>query len=360
MAKSGKYYEPWREKPEDDFEVFKNGKRFGKVADFKVQWKGEERVFDTWMDSSISELVNLKYISDRKFFDKNYPCSLRPQGKEIIRTWLYYSLLRGYLETGKMPFENVWINQHIVDSFGNKMSKSKGNIIDPQKLLKDYGAEAIRLWAATEGDLSQQDIKCSEERIKAELKTVNKLLNVSKFITQFKKPKTKPKLTETDEIFVDHMDWLIAETDESYAKYDFYHPALILRGFLWDLLASHYLELVKARAYNQEKKFSPKESESARYTLYYILENFLTLIYPIMPQICTVLGSELGLKFENLASRKVKTNIKIIDSLTEFNSFIWKTKKEKGISLREPLSNVKIPTELKLFEKDLIAAHNLI
>ena len=360
LAKSGEYSEPWKEKPQDDFEVFKNGKKLGKVKDFKVQWKGEERVFDTWMDSSISELVNLKYVQDKKFFDKNYPCSLRPQGKEIIRTWLYYSLLRGYLETGKMPFENVWINQHIVDSFGNKMSKSKGNIIDPQKLLKDYGAEAIRFWAATEGDLSQQDIKCSEERIKAELKTVNKLLNVSRFITQFKKPKTKPKLTETDKIFVSHMDSLISDVDESYSKYDFYHPALKLRGFLWDLFASHYLELVKARAYNQEKKFSSEESESARYTLYYILENFLNLIYPIMPQICTVIGSELGLKFENLVSGKVKVDTKIIDSLVEFNSLIWKTKKEKGISLREPLSHVKIPKELKLLEKDLIAAHNLV
>ncbi|OYT36027.1 hypothetical protein B6U91_02065 [Candidatus Pacearchaeota archaeon ex4484_71] len=86
------------------------------------------------MDSSISELALLRYKRDEGFFKKAYPCSLRPQGKEIIRTWLYYTLLRGYLETGRACFKDVWVNQHIVDDKGYKMSKSKGNIIDPQNL----------------------------------------------------------------------------------------------------------------------------------------------------------------------------------------------------------------------------------
>ena len=76
------------------------------------------------MDSSISELVILKNKKDDEFFKKAYPASLRPQGKEIIRTWLYYTILRGYLETKKPCFEDVWINQHIVDEKGKKMSKS--------------------------------------------------------------------------------------------------------------------------------------------------------------------------------------------------------------------------------------------
>jgi len=211
VPKPGEYYEPWKEKVPSDAEVMENGKIVGKVKDFKeVKWIGEERVLDTWMDSSISELVLLKYKSDKAFFKKHFPATLRPQGKEIVRTWLYYTLLRGYLETGKACFEDVWINQHILDSKGYKMSKSRGNGIDPQKLLKSYGAEAIRLWAATEGDLSKGDLKCSEERIRGELKTLNKLLNVSKFVFLFNKPNKKPNLTKLDKLFVDYIEDLCA------------------------------------------------------------------------------------------------------------------------------------------------------
>ena len=176
-----KYYKPWEEKVPADAEVWKDGKNTGKrVKDFKLDWEGEIRVFDTWMDSSISELFILKYLNNDEFFKKAYPCSLRPQGKEIVRTWLYYTLLRGYLETGKACFKDVWIHQHILDGKGFKMSKSKGNIIDPQEILRDYGAEALRFWAATEGDLSKGDFVCSKDKISAEKKTLNKILMILK------------------------------------------------------------------------------------------------------------------------------------------------------------------------------------
>ena len=205
LGKEGEYHEPWKEEPKKDFEVYKNAKKIGFVKDFPSEkWIGEERVFDTWMDSSISELNILKYKTDDDFFKKSYPCSLRPQGKEIIRTWLYYTLLRGYLETGKKCFEDVWIHQHILTDKGYKMSKSKGNGIDPQMLLRNYGGEAIRFWAAIEGDLAKQDLKCSEERIKAEMKTLNKIWNISKFVMFFEKP-ARVKLTETDKIFIDYI-----------------------------------------------------------------------------------------------------------------------------------------------------------
>lgn len=354
------YCEAWKERPKETFEVYEKGKKLGRVKDFKIKWVGEERVFDTWMDSSISELVLLKYKEDGSFFRKAYPASLRPQGKEIVRTWLYYTLLRGYLETKKSCFDDVWIHQHIVDDKGYKMSKSKGNRIDPQELLNKYGGEAIRLWAAVEGDLSKQDLKCSEEKINAELKTINKILNVSKFVLLFEKPKTKPKLIKTDELFVDYLDQLTQEVDKQYMNYDFYHPAIKLRGFLWEVFASHYLELVKARAYNQDKKFSQEESNSARYTLYSLLERFLVLIYPIIPKVTTVIADELKISFEEFPKPKGKVNTKLLEKLMEFNSLVWKKKKDLGISLRSEIKEIQIPKELKTFEKDLRATHNLI
>jgi valyl-tRNA synthetase len=361
---SGNYYEPWKEQVGGNFEVYSEGKKVGLVKDFKnLKWKGEERVFDTWMDSSISELVLLKYKSDEDFFKKSYPCSLRPQGKEIIRTWLYYTLLRGFLETGKNCFEDVWINQHIVDASGYKMSKSKGNVIDPQKLLKLYGGEAIRFWASTEGDLAKQDLKCSEERIKGELKTLNKLLNVSKFVLMFDKPKEKIKLEKIDDLFLDYIENLTSEVEKSYEKYDFYNPAVKLRALIWDVFASHYVELVKARAYNQDNKFSDSESNSAKWALHYILERILYLLYPIIPQVTTLIASEKKidlLKAEFPSAKKTKNDLSNVQKIMDFNSEVWKQKKEKGISLRNEISGIKIPKELKDYEKDLRECHNLI
>lgn len=359
----GKYYVPWKESPPKNSEVFKNGKKIGLFEDFSDEnWIPEERVFDTWMDSSISELVILKYLSDNDFFKEAYPVSLRPQGKEIIRTWLYYSILRGYLETEKPAFKDVWIHQHIVDQSGRKMSKSLGNIINPQDLIRDYGAEAIRVWASIEGNLAKQDFKCSKDKIRAELKTLTKILNVSKFILQFKKPMKKPKLSNLDRLFIDYIEDLTERTDKSYEKYDFYRPATELRAFLWETFASHYLELIKNRAYNQESKFTKEESESAKYTLYFLFERFLHLIYPIIPQLTSTIASELNLDILNSefpSANKGKSDISLIPKIMEFNSKIWKIKKEKGIRLRDSIEKIKIPSDLKDFEKDISVCHNL-
>src|SRR3990167_1351104 len=365
LAEPSKYCEPWKTLPEKSFEIWKNGKKIGLVGDEKFKnkkWKGEERVFDTWMDSSISELIILKYKKDNEFFKKSYPCSLRPQGKEIIRTWLYYTLLRGYLETKKPCFKDVWINQHIVDPKGYKMSKSKGNIIDPQKLLKNYGAEAIRFWSAIEGDLSRNDLKCSEERISTELKTLNKLLNVSRFVMLFEKPAKKPKLEKLDELFVNETDSLTYFCGQSYDNYDFYRPAQSLRKFLWEIFASHYLEMIKARVYNQEKKCSKQESDSAKWTLHYILEKILFLLYPIIPQITTTIAKEKGIDLLSAEFPKVskpKFKRELVEKIMDFNSDVWKKKKDSGISLANEISGIKILEELKDFEKDLKACHNL-
>jgi valyl-tRNA synthetase len=362
LPPAGEYYIPWKQSPPKESEVYKNGKKIGKINDFKnKKWMGEERVFDTWMDSSISELYILKYGSNKEFFKKAYPASLRPQGKEIVRTWLYYTLLRGFLETGKPCFEDVWIHQHLTDEKGKKMAKSEGNVIDPKEIIKQYGAESMRIWAATEGDLSKQDLKVSKERIQGETKTINKILNISRFILQFQKPKLK-KLTKLDQLFIDYIEDLTKKSDISYSDYDFFHPATELRNFIWEIFASHYIELVKNRAYNQENTFSKEESDSAKYTLHFLLERFLILMYPIIPQVTTIIGKEKNLDLLKIEFPKAKlgqSNLKLIEKITDFNSSIWKAKKEKGISLREPIEGIKIPKELKDFEKDLKACHKI-
>ena len=365
LVPEGKYMEPWKESPPAEAEIIdaKTRETKGKVSDFPDnEWKGEVRVLDTWFDSSISELNILKYKSNDEFFKKAYPVTLRPQGKEIVRTWLYYTVIRGFLETGKICFKDAWIHQHILDNNGRKMSKSLGNVIDPQDILKEEGAEALRFWAATEGDLSKGDFTCSREKIKAERKSLNKLLNISKFVMMFEKPSTKPTLTTLDQLFIDHIENLTQEADKSYELYDFNHPAQNLRKFLWDTLASNYIELVKNRTYNEDKNFTEEESASAKYTLHFLLERLLTLLYPVIPQVTTLIAKEKQidlLKSEWPTSTPGESNLSLIETLTEFNSQVWKTKKEKGIPLRNPIEGIEIPKKLISFEKDLKACHNI-
>jgi valyl-tRNA synthetase len=358
----GKYYRPWKEAPPDDAEVLKDGKVVGKVSDFKsAEWVGETRVFDTWFDSSISELFITKYKSNESLFKAAYPVSLRPQGKEIVRTWLYYTVLRGYLETGSSCFKDVWIHQHVLDAKGIKMSKSLGNTIDPHDMIKEYGAEAFRLWAASEGDMSKQDLSCSKDKIRGELKTVNKILNVARFIGQFDRP-ANAELGPIDRLFVDRIEHLTEFADAEYAKYNFFHPSSRLKAFLWDEFASHFIEIVKNRAYNKDSAFTEAEASSARYALHVIFERFLKLSYPIIPQVVSVVGQMYGIDIKHLdfpKAAKVTSDLSKIGKIMEFDSMIWKAKKEKGISLNSGIDGIEIPSDLSEFSKDLVSCHKL-
>ena len=148
----------------------------------------------------------------------------------------------------------------------------------------------------------------------------------------FDKPKTKPVLTKLDQLFIDHIENLTQESDKAYEIYDFNHPAQDLRKFLWDTFASNYVELVKNRTYNEDKKFTDEESESAKYTLHFLLERLLILLYPIIPQVTSIIAKEKGinlLKSEWPHQQPTTNNQQLIDSLVNFNSQSWKTKKRK-------------------------------
>lgn len=349
----GKYYKPWKENPP----VSKCPKCGS------TDFVGDERVFDTWFDSSISPLYILKYSRDEKFFEKNSPCSLRPQGKEIIRTWLYYTLLKCYLLTGKCIFNDAWINYHIVDEKGKKMSKSTGNVINPQEVLKKFGAEPFRLWAAVEGNLERDDFRCSFERIEGTGKTIVKLWNVAKFISMFDNASKPAKLNPLDEWILSELDRLVAVADESYGNYNFHEPAIQLKHFIWETFASHYMELVKNRAYNQEGKCSKEEQESALYTLHACLETLLKLLAPIMPMLTYKLSMDLfgkDVHFEEFPKADGKHKAPFAtEELLAFDSAVWKAKKDKALSLKAEVKKAVIPEALKAIEKDLCSTHGI-
>jgi valyl-tRNA synthetase len=159
---------------------------------------------------------------------------------------------------------------------------------------------------------------------------------------------------------MNYLDAMTTRIEEQYNEYDFHNPALSLRQFLWEEFASHYVELVKARAYNENEQFTEKESESAKYTLHVMIERLITLLHPIIPQVTSIIATDLKHSLEEFPQpKKTKSSPELIKQLTDFNSHVWKTKREKNISLREPISNISIPKELKAFESDLAACHSL-
>ncbi|UCD02881.1 MAG: valine--tRNA ligase, partial [Candidatus Aenigmatarchaeota archaeon] len=358
----GEYYRPWKESPPKESEGLKGGKCGCGSSDFR----GEDRVFDTWFDSSISPLYILKYHKDPKgFFEKNQPCTLRPQGKEIIRTWLYYTVLKDWLLTGKLIFRDVWINYHVLDEKGHKMSKSKGNVIDPHDVLEKFGAEPFRLWAAIEGNLDKTDFRCSFERIEGAGKTLTKLWNVCRFISMFRAPKSKPKkLCVLDEWIMSEIESIVSRAAKSYERYDFHNPATKIKNFIWETFASHYVELVKQRAYNQKGHFTKTEEESARYTLHYVLDRIMIMLAPVIPFFTYSVYRDLRRKdihFEPFPEpdKALLKKVSAFDDVMAVNSAIWKAKKDKGLSLRDGIKSATVPERLKGIEKDLIPTHGI-
>ncbi len=353
VPEKGKYYRPWKENPPVE-KCTKCG---------NSEFRGETRVLDTWFDSSNSPLYILQYSKDDSFFNTHTPCSLRPQGKEIIRTWLYYTILKCYLMTDKLIFDEAWINFHIVDEKGYKMSKSKGNVIDPNIILDKYGAEPFRLWCAMEGNLEKGDFKCSFDRIDGAGKTIIKLWNVSRFISMFPNKPKPSKLVETDEWILQELNSIVGFSSEKYMQYDFHNPTAKIRNFLWETFASHYMELVKNRAYNQDSSFTEEEQASAFYTLHECLDTILKLWSPVIPFVTYSIYSRLRGKDvhseqfpETFKKKKQKFSS---EELIALNSAIWKAKKDKGLSLKAEVKEAYLPKKFKIIGRDLAVAHSI-
>ena len=349
VPEPGKYYKPWSEKcpiskcPKCD----------------STEFVGEERTFDTWMDSSVSPLFISKFNKDPEFFKKIYPTSIRPQAKDIVRTWLFYTLLRCDQLTGEKPWPEAWIMGYGLDEKGLKMSKSKGNAIDPLPIIEKWGADTFRFWSASEINHGY-DFRCNEQKIESTKKFLSKLWNVSRFLSSF--PVIKSGTTNpTDQWILSELNNLIKECKKGYDEYNFFVPAIAIREFTWNIFAAHYIEMVKARAYGIG--FSDEERDDAIFTLHKTLSTILKLLAPITPFITDHLWKTLYSTESIHKERHVKVedeypDNKLTNEITEFNSKVWNEKKAKGLSLKDSFS-FSIPENLKSFEKDLKSMHNL-
>ena len=349
VPEPGKYYRPWNEKC-----PISNCSKCN-----STEFVGEERTFDTWMDSSVSPLFISKFNKDEEFFKQVYPASIRPQAKDIVRTWLYYTLLRCEQITGEKPWSEAWIMGYGLDEKGMKMSKSKGNAIDPLPVIEKLGADTFRFWSASEINHGY-DFRCNEQKIESTKKFLSKLWNVSRFLSSFPVIESGTP-NASDKWILSELDKLVKECNKGYDEYNFFVPAIAIREFTWNVFAAHYIEMVKARAYGID--FSDEERDGAIFTLHKTLSTILKLLAPITPFITEhlwrVLYSQESIhKQKRVESEKIEEENNITKEITEFNSKVWNEKKSQNLSLKDSIK-IDIPEILEPFKKDLKSMHNL-
>ncbi|MDO8679388.1 MAG: valine--tRNA ligase [Acidobacteriota bacterium] len=327
---------------------------------------GDPDVMDTWATSSVSPQLVTQWETDQDIVMRTFPMDLRPQAHDIIRTWLFSSVVRAHFENKSVPWTNAAISGWVLDPDRKKMSKSKGNVVTPLGLLQEYGSDGVRYWAARGGP--GVDTAFDVGQMKIGRKLAIKVLNVSKFV-----------------LAGDHADGAVSEAldrgmllnlanlvDDATAELERYEYAKALakiESFFWDF-CDNYIEAAKSRRYGD---FGPEAASSASTAMRLALSVLLRLLAPYLSFACEEVWSwwndgsvhrsawpkraELtALAGDDAAAQKA------VLRLTEALNAIRKAKTDQKLSVGTPVKDViysaseEAVTGLKLVERDLKAA----
>ncbi|HLC70817.1 MAG TPA: valine--tRNA ligase [Candidatus Nanoarchaeia archaeon] len=254
-----------------------------KPKDYKGKVIAEKDVLDTWATSSMTPQLAIELFDDEKLKKKLFPMSLRPQAHDIITFWLFNTLVKSQLHYGVNPWKDVVISGHAQDPHGRKMSKSKGNIIEPQVMVDKYSADALRFWAA--GSKLGDDLPFMEKDLMTGQKFSTKLWNASKFCFTHLDDYKESTVTEVfDQWLLSKLQQVISECTSALDEYEYARAKAAAEQFFWHTFCDNYLEIVKDRLYNPALR-GEKVRHSAQQGLYVSLLSILKLMAPIMPHI---------------------------------------------------------------------------
>ena len=250
----------------------------------------EDDVLDTWATSSLTPLINAGWDWDAAAGEftmerpEIYPMDVRPQGHDIISFWLFHTVIKCYEHTGEVPFESTMINGMVLDENREKMSKSKGNVVDPDRVLEEYPVDAARYWAA--GSAIGDDLPYQEKGLRAGEKLIRKLWNASKLVESLA-PEPYPDepadgLRELDRWLLAELDRAIDTLTDRLANREFSKARDGLRSFFWNTFCDDYLEIAKQR-----------DDPSAAYTLRTAHRRFLKLFAPVLAHVSEELWQDM-------------------------------------------------------------------
>ncbi|MEX2007528.1 MAG: valine--tRNA ligase [Candidatus Levyibacteriota bacterium] len=247
------------------------------------EWVQDEDTFDTWFSSSQWPYAALRASHESRDYEEFYPTTVMETGYDILRWWVARMVMMGIYATGKVPFKNVILHGLVNDPLGKKMSKSKGNVVNPIELVDKYGADAIR-FALVYGTALGNDQALSFEKLEAMRNFTNKLWNMGRFI-EMKKDQISKKgsANEIDREWAKKVEELAKEVTKDINNYNFNYAAEKLYEFTWHQFADKYIEDVKNRL--------DENSYGILYTVYGIL---LKLLHPFMPFVTEEIYQRLG------------------------------------------------------------------
>ena len=229
-------------------------------------------VMDTWATSSLTPQIAGGWERDPDLFARVFPYDHRPQGHEIIRTWLFATVVRAHYEHGVLPWKNAVINGWIMDKDHKKVSKTHGSAETPTGLLAQYGVDAVRYWAAQ--GRPGADLTYDEAQMRVGRRLATKLLNASKFVLGFGTPASDAVTGALDLSMLAELSTVVSAATAAFDRYDHTSALEVTERFFWTF-CDDYIELVKERAYNGD--------DSARSALRAGLTTLLRLFAPVLP-----------------------------------------------------------------------------
>ncbi len=239
---------------------------------------GDPDVMDTWATSSLTPQIAGRWVEDEDLFARVFPMDMRPQAHEIIRTWLFYTVLKSHLEHDELPWTDAAISGFVLDPERKKMSKSKGNVVTPTQPLEQHGADAVRYWSAS--SRLGIDPAFDEQQIRVGRRLAIKLLNASRFVLTLERPEGEIA-DRLDRSMLKQLADLVEQATAALEDYDHARALELIERFFWGF-TDDYLELVKGRAYGS---FGEEAAGSAIAALRLALSVLLRSFAPFLPYV---------------------------------------------------------------------------